>query len=441
MTFYMPAEEIFANVSVFLLYAWFCASVLEIRKPLLSIGLGTFFYGWLLPVLSIQPVWVDNVPAVVRYIVTMLVFWLFTRLAFRGRLMEKLVAYFIGYSMITISQVLATVLIRLAGLSPERDMEWLLAVSVVLGFVLMYLISKIWKSIALVTSQKRFWTFLLIPACQFAIIALAVFFMSKSGNENLFVQASENRWVGAAMGAVFVLSLVADALVMNSIVRMESSIKEKERLKTLELENQLNYEYVKAMESDIDEMRKYRHDFLNMLTAVQLTIENGGENRDEEALNLIRQMTKELGGITGKHYCECNIVNCILAFAEKKMTEAGIESDFRAEIPEPLGVSELDLCRVMTNLFDNAWEHCQRLPETERRWVKANLGLRDGFLYIVMSNSSKGEFSPRSSKRDRKNHGHGLDIIREIAQKHDGELIISGGEGAVEVTVALRWKQ
>lgn len=439
---FLPIEDVFGNISVFLLFAWFCASVLEIKKPVLTVGLGLVMYGVLLPMIDIQPVVTENIPSFVRFTCTMTVFWLFVQFGFVARYVEKLLAYFLGYSLITISQVVSTGILSLFRVDTAQHMEMLFALSSAIGFALMFMASRGWRSISLVATQRRFWTFLLIPTCQFALIAVMVYLMSKSGNVNLFIEASRNRWAALGIGAVFVLSLIADGLVMDSIARMAGSIREKERLKVLELENQLTYDYIKNMENDIVELRRYRHDFINMLSAVQLTIESGSENRDEEALGLIRQMTRELSVITGKHYCDCNIVNCILALAESKMTENGIEYELRAELPETLEVSELDLCRVMTNLFDNAVEYCQSMPEGEKRWIHSRVCLCEGYLYITVSNSlygSKLTFS--TSKKDKKQHGMGLEILRRITRKNGGELLVSEKEGSVEITATMRWGQ
>lgn len=442
MIFGLSLVDICGNISVFLVFAWFCSAVLENRFPISSTILGIVFYGTVLPIIAVQPAVVESIHPAIRYAATMLAFWLYTRVGFEGRLKEKVLAYVLGYSVINASQMMFSALLNIMGVNIAENLEWLLAGSTAMTYGILYMVAKLWKSISLVISQTRFFTFFLLPICQFALIFLTVFVMGKSGSYNMLIEQGDFRWVPIGIGLIFLVSLVADGMVLDGVVKMANTIKEQERLKAVELENRLTYDYVKNMESDITEMRKFRHDYLNMLTAVQLTIESGSEGHDEEALNIIRQMTSEISSVTGKHYCSCNIVNCILAHAERQLTEQGIRCDLSADIPETLEVSELDLCRVMANLFDNARESCLRMPDGADRWVRSGMGIRDGYLYITVHNPCyEGELMEGTSKKDKKNHGLGLRIIREIAAKHDGELIVVNRTDAVECTVTLRWGQ
>lgn len=440
MIFGLSLVDICGNIAVFLVFAWFCSAVMENKYPISSTILGVVFYGIVLPIIAVQPVVMESVHPVIRYGITMLLFWLYTRVGFEGRFKEKVLAYILGYSVINASQMLFSALLNILNVNIAENMEWLLAGSSAMTFGILYMVSRLWKSISLVISHTRFFTFFLLPICQFALIFLTVFVMGKSGSYNMLIEQGDFRWVPIGIGCIFLVSLIADGMVLDGVVKMARTIEEQERLKAVELEQKLTYNYVKDMESDITEMRKYRHDFLNMLTAVQLTIESGGEGSEEEALSLVRQMTNELRRYTGKRYCECNIVNCILAHAERRLTEQGIRCELRADIPETLEVSELDLCRVMTNLYDNARESCLRMPDGADRWVRSGLGIRDGYLYITVHNSCSEEIPVQgTSKKDKKNHGLGLRIIRETAEKHGGELVVSNLPDAVECTVTLRW--
>ncbi len=440
MIFGMTIVDMLGNISVFLVFAWFCSAVLENRFPISSTAFGIVVYGIVLPVIAIQPAVMEAVHPAIRYSITMLLFFGYTCFVFKGSFKEKILAYVIGYSVINASQMLVSALLNIMNINIRNNLEWLLAGSCAMTYCVLYVIAKIWNSITLVISHTRFFTFFLLPVCQFALIFITVYVMGKSGSYNMLIEQGDFRWVPIGIGAIFLLSLVADGMVLDGVVKMARTIEEQERLKTVELENKLTYDYVKNMENDIVEMRKYRHDFLNMLTTVQLTIESGGEGSYEEALSMVRQMTNEIRGVTGKRYCECNIVNCILANAERNLSEQGIRCELRAEIPETLEVSELDLCRVMTNIYDNARESCLRMPEGEERWVRSNLRVCDGYLYITVHNScAENEMPEGTTKKDKKNHGLGLKIIREIANKHGGELIITRGPGSLESTVTLRW--
>jgi len=436
--FGMAWVDIFGNTSVFLLFAWFCSAVLENRWPIWSTLSGMVVYGAALPILSEQPFFVDNVPSALRYVLVMLSFWLYAYLCFEGTFKEKLLTYCLGYTIINVCQIITANLMSMFEVDPSVHTGWLMAISSGLAWSVMYMVTKIWTSVSTVLRQKRSITFFLLPVCQFALIALVVFLMSKSTGINYLLQTSQYRWTKLCIAVVFLLSLVADGMVIDNVTKIAQNIQDTERLKALEMENELTYDYIKAMESDITEMRRYRHDFINILSAVQTTMENGSDG-NREALALVRQATSEIGGVTGKHYCDCTIINCILALEEKKLTEAGIKCDLRAEVGEKLRVNELDLCRVMTNLFDNAREACARLPQG-RRSVSANVRIIEGYLYVTVRNSHSEEAigTGHTKKQDKKLHGQGIKILQEITARHGGELLIDQEPDAVTVTATFR---
>ncbi len=436
MTVGRTLVDFFGDTSVFLLFAWFCSSVMENRRPVLSTLLGIALYGQILPVITSLPVFVENVPSPVRYAIIMLSFWAYTWLGFRGTFREKVVSYCLGYSIISVAQVVVGGILMLVGVDPQEQLEWLMAGSVSFAFAIMFMVSKVWRSVSFILRQKNAAVLFLLPVLQFLLIAVIIFLVSKNYETNYFFHSGSFRGFMIAISVVFVLSMLVDGLVIDSIRSMADSITAQEQLKTLELENRMTYEYVKAMESDIEEMRRYRHDMLNMLAAVQLSMESGGEGR-EQAQEMVSQLTKEISSITGKHYCECNIVNCILALEEKKLTEAGITSRIRAAVPQTLSVSELDFCRVVSNIFDNAREACLRESEGSR-WVEAAVEEKEGFLYITVSNGCTGrELQLTTRKKGKKEHGHGLAILREITGRSGGDLLIDHNADSVRVTAVM----
>lgn len=424
-----------ANTMIYLAFAGFFSTVLGNRRPISSTVAGVVLMGFVMPRLG------QIVPQPIMFAITIVFYVFYLWLCFGGSVKEKLIAFCLAYMAINLSQILAMTAMG-AGGWPVMEYAWeYFLLSNLFTLAMLFFLYHIWKSISLLLSSVRFMTFFLLPLSQFAMLILVIFFFARSGDENLMISVSTQRWAAAIFCLVFVVSLVADGLFLGGMVRMARTIMEKERFQTLEKESELTYEYIKNMEGDIDEMRKYRHDFVNLLTAVRLSMEEQSQSGQRDALRLVSQISEEVSGVTGKRYCGCTIVNCILSHEERKLREKGVSCELRAELPERLGVSELDLCRLLTNLFDNAGQGCMMVEDGRERRVDANMRLCEGYLYVTVRNTCPpGKVDWRTAKEDKRLHGLGLCIVREIVRRNDGELIVSEEESAVSVTAVLRWK-
>lgn len=80
------------------------------------------------------------------------------------------------------------------------------------------------------------------------------------------------------------------------------------------------------------------------------------------------------------------------AILSSKMSLAqahGIDVRVDAHIPIKLRILELDLCCVLGNLFDNAIEANDGLPEADRM-IRVYMGMKGTQLYISFTNASLG---------------------------------------------------
>lgn len=120
---------------------------------------------------------------------------------------------------------------------------------------------------------------------------------------------------------------------------------------------------------------------------------------------------------------------------------AGIETDWKIGLPEPLRISGLDLASLFGNLLENAIDGCCSLPEGSR-YSCLTAELRHGrMLYVVSTNSfygqvQKGTDGYRSTQHSGK--GTGLASIAAVAEKYHGSVRVSHSGEEFFVDVALK---
>ncbi len=275
------------------------------------------------------------------------------------------------------------------------------------------------KALSEAYDKNIFSTFIIIPVSQAAVTILLAFIIIKTG---IVSYDTTNYYYsgGFKLGVIIILvhlfALIADIVFLKIALKTVNSLHEKERLAYLEQESKLNYEYYSDLEKNAAEMRKYRHDINNILQTIEYMTVNG-ENSSDEILEMTKQLSEEINNIGLKRYCRNNLINSILSTNEKKFESAEIRCDFTVAFPEETRFSELDICRLLTNILDNAFNALNGV-ETSKKEFKLEISFDDDYVYIASHNTVSN--THKDANKADTDHGHGLKIINEIAEKYNG---------------------
>lgn len=184
-------------------------------------------------------------------------------------------------------------------------------------------------------------------------------------------------------------------------------------------------------------MRGWRHDYRNHIQAMKVMAANG--NMDgitayldelDTDLNTVDTVVK-----TGNAMADA-ILNSKISLAQSK--SIAVHCD--AHIPVKLQMSELDLCCILGNLFDNAIEASLSLPESERQ-IRVYMDMKGTQLYISFTNFTSGRKLNRfgnifkTSKGD--DHGFGLVRIDNIIERLGGYLSRNSEDGAFTTEILI----
>ena len=87
-------------------------------------------------------------------------------------------------------------------------------------------------------------------------------------------------------------------------------------------------------------------------------------------------------------------------------------------------ITEYEFVSLFANLLDNAIEAAQK---TKQKYVELKLEKQQGVLKITVSNSKPAELRPLendfdTTKKDKKKHGIGNRIVRDIVELHSGRI-------------------
>ena len=111
-----------------------------------------------------------------------------------------------------------------------------------------------------------------------------------------------------------------------------------------------------------------------------------------------------------------------------------------AHIPVKLTSSEIDLCCIIGNLFDNAIDASLKLPE-EHRLIRIYMGMKNTQLYISFTNFTAEKKMKKEGNlfRSTKGAGHGFGLARidAIVERQEGYISRNSEDGAFTTEILL----
>lgn len=191
------------------------------------------------------------------------------------------------------------------------------------------------------------------------------------------------------------------------------------------------------VENMYKQIRGWRHDYRNHIQTMKAYAANG----DLDAIrNYLNELETDLATVdtvikTGNPMTDA-ILNSKISLAKSK----GISVVADAHIPVKLTLSEIDLCCIIGNLFDNAIEASLKLPESERL-IRVYMDMKNTQLYISFTNLTAGKKMSKMNGRffSSKGDGHGFGLVRidTIVERLDGYISRNSEDGAFTTEVLL----
>ncbi len=241
-----------------------------------------------------------------------------------------------------------------------------------------------------------------------------------------------------------------------SIVILFGVIDTKERMKLLDLENQLNLqkEYSKSMELVIDAVRKEKHDYQNHIsTLVALCTLN-----DPEAISRVRSYATRLtenvnANSSFRFYNTGNkYLDGLLAVKNNDAVKKGIIFEVDTEMTlENIDVDDVDLTTIVGNIIDNAFDAVSLKEEEEKKIVSFALFEEDGKCCVSVSNNGPKipdthkdhifDYKYSTKSKAAGERGYGLFIVQELITRNKGEIVFESTEYETEFRMLFRYKK
>ena len=205
-------------------------------------------------------------------------------------------------------------------------------------------------------------------------------------------------------------------------------MRKKTYLKLVEYQTEQSEKHLNEVRSIHKELRGYKHDFHHHLQALKGQLEAGEVDR---ALAYIEQLDNQLMNVDTLLKTGNVSLDAILSAKIAQAKAESIAVTVKANVPDALTISDLELSIIIGNLLDNAIEACRTV--TGERFIRIFISMKGTMLYFSMLNAAgakkKKTGSLFATHKDGV-HGFGLRRAEAILEEHGGWVKYNSEDGA-----------
>lgn len=195
------------------------------------------------------------------------------------------------------------------------------------------------------------------------------------------------------------------------------------------------YQYGVLQES-ITRIQRLQHDMKNHTQSLAAILQDG---RVEDAVSYLNEMSDFIK--TEKEVVSTGNadVDSILNYKLARALEGDIHVKTLVSIPETLPVKPFDLNVILSNLLDNAIDAAEKCKEKR---IGIVIRTEMNMLYVAVENTYRDEpIRIRNRfmtlKEDKCGHGFGIQNVRSVVEKYDGEISFNYEEGIFYATLFI----
>lgn len=223
------------------------------------------------------------------------------------------------------------------------------------------------------------------------------------------------------MWTILAVVLMMSVLVFN-MKRQYEVEKELARLRSEQAEL-LERDYTALNEAYAVNARLF-HDFHNHIGALRQLLSH---RKLEEAVQYLDELQAPAQEMADTIWTGDETVDYLINSKIRNAAENGIQYQVQVEFPRRTNLQSADLCAIVGNLLDNAFEAAQQIPEREKRFVRLTIRRINQMLIIKVENSfitppAVTDGVLLTIKEQNGLHGWGLKSARTAAGKYDGTV-------------------
>jgi len=249
---------------------------------------------------------------------------------------------------------------------------------------------------------------------------------------------TENAVSSTVLMVVTALTVISNVVTFYLLERQINLQKTEDTLHNLENQYKLQVDYYTELKQNMIMSNKNTHDIKNFITAVSSYIDN-------QKIDLAKSKIEEFyGKIPSINRIETgnDAVNALVQSKLKDIHDQIPNNNISIIIPEKVQIDDIDLCILIGNAVDNAIEACKKITETGNRMLEIKIFPVNNQISMLFVNSKntldkKSSGLLKTTKKDEYMHGFGIENMKNICQKYDGNITLEQSENRFIVSILL----
>ena len=187
------------------------------------------------------------------------------------------------------------------------------------------------------------------------------------------------------------------------------------------------------------ENAKTFHDMHNHIGAVRSLLT---AKKYDKAIEYLDDLQKPVSGMTSAVWTGDETVDYLINSRIAAAANEGIAFETQIEFPKGTNIGGADLCAVLGNLLDNAFDAVRKDSTSESRSIKLTIRRINCMLIIKVANTFSGELRTsdgklKTTKNDKGLHGWGIESARTAAEKYDGTVRTTAENGVFTAVATM----
>lgn len=240
------------------------------------------------------------------------------------------------------------------------------------------------------------------------------------------------------LSIICVSMIVIAGIVWFMIARINKDNEIKTKLLLSEQKANLYKQNIISSNSQIETIKLLKHDMKNNISCIDALIEE--ENYDE-AHNICHSLTNKYTSIGTIVNTENYLLNAVLNVEIEKAKSYGIPVKLSITNNLKMFKNSSDIISLIGNILDNAISYLYK-NNVNNNEIQFSTGYEGSYSIIKCKNNILNSVlynNPllETDKDDKDNHGKGITIIKNIAHKYNGDVIIKERNKEFIITVIL----
>lgn len=381
---------------------------------------GYFLYHlWIMRIFP--PVWIKTLGNLGMIFIILL-------LRYCGNIRTKLIVDFLGLFLISAVEVIAVIIIRM--MNPESDLSNPVygVISNTVFWVLVHFVFGVIKNTTGVITRKKYLIVFGGMVLGNGIFGLIIY--------KIGIQTEDQTVQGLALGLAIALLLIdIIGFRMYNMLLQKMYIQNENEKYVVQL--QINEQQMAERQAVMENIKRMRHDMKQQLIYLQELVRENPTDADVYLRELIENTQSNAKDVIQSGNA---VMDALLNHKYFLASKYHIEMKIQILVPSELPQSPADLCIIIGNLLDNAIEAAKI---TRERKIEVVVKYEHKKLYINIINPYRNPVEKDKSgnyitqKKDKENHGVGLDSVKNCVEKNQGILLIDTSDNIFKVTVVI----